>query len=70
MEPIDDESRRIVKILGYAVEFHADKFRGFGFALLVGEGIYYRSARFELTIPFFTCGFHVIKREDNEHHHL
>ena len=63
MESKEEKYPRI-KLLGYDVEFHASRFNGIGFALLVGEGVYCESIRFELTLPFFTCGFHVISKKN------
>ena len=58
-----DETHRTIKLPGYDIEFHASRFNGVGFAVLIGEGMYYNSIRFELTIPLFTCGFHIIKAD-------
>ena len=64
MEPIEqDEKQHMIRLPGYEIEFHASRFKGFGFAILIGEGMYYKSIRVEFTIPLFTCGFHVIRDE-------
>lgn len=65
MEPIEQKKHRTLKIPGYEIEFHASRFGGVGFAVLIGEGVYYKSVRFEFTIPLFTCGFHIIKDDFN-----
>jgi len=66
MNEAESEATNEIKLFGYIVEFHGNKFKGVGFAFLIGKGIFYKSIRVEITIPLFTCGFHIIKDVQND----
>ena len=60
MEEIDKPRPRIIKIGKLEIEPYANLFRGVGLGFAIGEGIFYRSIRVEVTAFVVYFGVHFI----------
>lgn len=51
---------RVLSLGKLDIEPYAGFFKGVGFGIVLGEGVYWKSVRFEITIPLFCCGVEFI----------